>query len=271
MLLLYQIARGSGVGLYRGDLKKILTASVLLFLIGAAMMNVASETITSGVCAVLAATTPLWLGLFAMLWPSGERLTPRGWMGLLVGLSGVLLLVVPQISSREEFVKNIGVAYALLSAVSWAIGSLVLRHMRMKTSHLTAAGYQLVFGGLGMTLVGVILGETRRWPEQITPRTIEAFFYLLLIGSLAGFVAFNWLLGHVTAAKVGTYAYVNPVIAVFVGLIDGEAMTIWLVGGISVILTGVFLVRSGERPPQIAEVAAPDEDCRLQFSENESY
>jgi drug/metabolite transporter (DMT)-like permease len=254
VLLLYQIVCGAGIGLTGSDLWKILTASGLLFLIGAGLMNMALETVNSGVCAVLAATTPLWLGLFAMLSPKGERLTPRGWLGLLVGLAGVLLLVWPQISNREDFFKNIGVAYALASAMSWAMGSLAVRHLPLRTSHLTAAGYQLAIGGFGMTLLGVVLNETGRWPDQLTPLTIGAFFYLLLIGSLAGFVAFNWLLGHVAAAKVGTYAYVNPVIAIFVGGGAGEPITVGLLAGICVILAGVFLVRGGERPTRVAIV-----------------
>jgi drug/metabolite transporter (DMT)-like permease len=262
VLLLYQVVRGAGIGLTRADLWKILTASGLLFLIGAGLMNMASESVTSGVCAALAATTPLWLGLFAMLSPKGERLTPRGWLGLLVGLAGVLLLVWPQVSKRDDSIRFIGVAYALGSAVSWAIGSLAVRHLPLRTSHLTAAGYQLAIGGFGMTLLGVVLNETERWPDQLTSVTISAFFYLLLIGSLAGFVAFNWLLGHVAAAKVGTYAYVNPVIAIFVGWGAGEPLTLGLLAGICVILVGVFLVRGGERPARavIVENADPIAD-----------
>ena len=126
VLVLFQILRGERINLTRADVRKILAASLMLFIIGAGLMNMASETVTSGECAVLAATTPLWLGLFAMLWPNSERLTLRGWFGLFVGLAGVLLLVSPQISSREEFFKNIGVAYAISSAISWAIGSLAI-------------------------------------------------------------------------------------------------------------------------------------------------
>jgi drug/metabolite transporter (DMT)-like permease len=255
LLLVYQVGRGAGVRLTRGDFGKILAVSGLLFVAGAGLMNAASETVNSGVCAALAATTPLWLGLFAMLWPHGERLTPRGWLGLLIGLGGVLLLLAPKLSSPEEFVKNIGVVLALCSAVSWACGSLVLRHLRSRTPHLTTAAYQMICGGVGLTLVGVLLGEPGRWPDHLSPRVIQVFLYLLLVGSLVGFVAFNWLLSHVAAAKVGTYAYVNPVIAVLVGTVAGEEFTGWLAAGICVILLGVFLVRGGERPAPLVAAA----------------
>lgn len=247
LLLAYQVCRGAGIGLTRGDFGKILGVSFLLFVAGSGLMNAANETVPSGVCAVLAATTPLWLGLFGMLWPQGDRLTARGWLGLLIGLVGVLLLVIPKLTGTEEFVHNIGVVLVLGSAASWAIGSLVLRRLRFRTSHLTSAAYQMIFGGVSLSLVGVMLGECQRWPETMAPRVLAAFCYLLIFGSLVGFVAFNWLLGHVAAAKVGTYAYVNPVVAVLVGWVAGEEINVWLAAGICVILFGVFLVRGGER------------------------
>ena len=111
----------------------------------------------------------------------------------------------------------------------------------------------MICGGGGLTAAGLVLGESARWPEHISLRVVQAFLYLLLFGSLVGFVAFNWLISHVAAAKVGTYAYVNPVIAVVVGWVAGEEFTGWLGAGIGVILFGVFLIRGGERhkPGQI--------------------
>jgi drug/metabolite transporter (DMT)-like permease len=192
-----------------------------------------------------------------MLWPQGDRLTPRGWLGLLVGLGGVVLLLAPTLSSTDELVENIGVVLVLGSAVSWAFGSLVLRHTRLGTSHLTTAAYQMICGGAGLTLAGVLLGEAGRWPDHVSARAVQAFFYLLLFGSLVGFVAFNWLISHVAAPKVGTYAYVNPVIAVLVGWMAGEELTGRLAAGICVILLGVFLIRGGERPAPLAAAATP--------------
>jgi drug/metabolite transporter (DMT)-like permease len=260
LLHLFQICRGAGVRISRRDFGKIVGISWLLFVAGNGLMNAANQTVSSGVCAVLAATTPLWLGLFGMLWPRGERLTPRGWLGLLVGLAGVRLILEPQFSTPERFGQPIGIAFVLGSAASWAMGSLVLRHTRLTTAHLTTAAYQMICGGMSLTLVGVVLGEPQRLPEPISARAIGAFLYLLIVGSLVGFVAFNWLLRHVTAAKVGTYAYVNPVVAVLVGWVAGEGFTGWLAAGICVILLAVFLIRGGERPAQVAVLAGPDRD-----------
>ena len=128
LLLLYQIMRGADVRLTAADFGKILGVSALLFVAGSSLLMAANETVPSGVCAVLAATTPLWMGLFDTLWPGGERLSARGWLGLLIGLGGVLLLLVPKLTSPEDFVEDFGVVLMLGSAAAWACGSLVARH-----------------------------------------------------------------------------------------------------------------------------------------------
>jgi drug/metabolite transporter (DMT)-like permease len=216
-------------------------------------MNTAGRTIDSSVSAVLAATTPLWLGLFAMCWPGSERLSARGWVGLFLGLAGVLVLLAPSWSAN--LLLDLGPLCALGSAASWALGSLVLRHFHLHTPHLTAAAYQMILGGASLTLLGIAIGEPERLPERITPGALTVFLYLLIVGSLVGFVSFNWLLKHVSAAKVGTYAYVNPMVAVLVGWAAGEHITGWLAGGITVILLGVFLVRGGEHSPQLMQIS----------------
>jgi drug/metabolite transporter (DMT)-like permease len=171
-----------------------------------------------------------------------------------------VLLLAPTLSAPEGLLENVGVFMVLGSAISWAFGSLVLRHTRLGASHLTTAAYQMICGGAGLALAGSLFGELERWPEHVSVRALQAFVYLLLFGSLVGFVAFNWLISHVAAAKVGTYAYVNPVIAVLVGWAAGEEFTGWLAAGICVILIGVFLIRGGERPAPVASTGKPVEE-----------
>jgi drug/metabolite transporter (DMT)-like permease len=195
----------------------------------------------------LAATTPLWVGVFELGLPRGDRLSWRGWLGLLLGLVGVLVLCVPQFEMSTSLTADKGIFFALGSAIFWAMGSLVGRHRRVTCSHLTSAAYQMILGGGCLTLVGVASGELGRLPEHITPKAFTAFAWLLVAGSLVGFVAFNWLLAHVSVAQVGTYAYVNPAIAVVIGLLDHEEATAWLFVAIAVILVGVALVRGGIR------------------------
>jgi drug/metabolite transporter (DMT)-like permease len=244
ILLAFLACRGDSLALKGRDLTALLLSSGLLFVAGNGLINVAEQTVNSGLAAVLVATTPLWIGLCEMFWPGGDRLTARGWLALVIGLGGVFVLKEPT-SLGDDW----GLLLVLGSSFAWALGSVVVRHRRLSCPHLTAAAYQMIAGGGCLTLLGFALGEWQRVPERLTPGAAATFLYLLIVGSLMGFVAFNWLLGHVPAARVGTYAYVNPVVAVFVGWLAGEEITLELIGGILIILTAVALVRRGERKP----------------------
>ncbi len=188
----------------------------------------------------------------------------------MVGLGGVILLLTPKLLDAETTFDAIGFLLVLGSAASWALGSLLMRHARVQQPHLTAAGYQMLLGGVSMLSAGTVGGEVAELPDQVTPRAVVVFFYLLIVGSLAGFVAFNWLLGHVSAAKVGTYAYVNPLVAVLIGWAIGEELSWALAGGMAIILFGVFLVRGGEKKPESrgrkAEGRRPKADISSQVS-----
>ncbi len=256
LLLGYLAVRGRPLGLSRRDLALVAMTGCLLFVAGNGLVTLAQKTVPSSVAAVLVATTPLWVGLLGMCWPGGERLGGRGWLGLLIGLGGVLILLSPRLHDLGALVRDLGPLLVLGSAGSWALGSLVMRHHRLRGSHLTAAAYQMVLGGGALALVGLAAGETEQLPDHVTMGAAGAFFYLLVVGSLVGFVSYNWLLGHVTAAQASTYAYVNPAVAVLVGWADGEDMTPWLLAGIGVILAGVALVRGGAGP-RPAESKAP--------------
>jgi drug/metabolite transporter (DMT)-like permease len=265
LLLGYLAMRGQSVRLPLRDLGITAAFGCILFVGGNGLITLAEKTVPSGAAAVLAATTPLWIGLFVMLCPGGERLSRRGWLGLAVGLAGVVLLLSPRLRDPADFVRDLGPLLVLGSAFCWSFGSVLMRWRRPSGSHLAGAAYQMVLGGGCLALLGLAAGETQQLPTRITPGAVGAFCYLLVVGSLVGFVAYNWLLGHVSAAHVSTYAYVNPAVAVLVAWADGEEVTPWLLGGIAVILAGVALVRGGaprtaalEEPEALPEAA---DDC----------
>ncbi len=217
----------------------------LMFVGGNGLLTFAEIYVPSGVASVLVATTPLFIACLEMFWPQGERLTLSGWIGMFAGLLGVLILLVPGMQNPGAFFQGGGPLLLLGSSISWAIGSFIVRHRKLPVDHLLAAGYQMAVGGLLLALIGFGLGELGSISaDSFNLQGVGAFCYLLVVGSLIGFVAYNWLLGHVSAPVVGTYAYVNPVVAILVGwLLNGEAITIWIVGGMVVILAGVALVR----------------------------
>jgi drug/metabolite transporter (DMT)-like permease len=252
LLLGLQQLRGQRIRLPASDRVSVGLCAVLLFIGGNGLINAAGQTLDSGVSAVLAATTPLWIGLFAVCASRGERLTPGGWLGLFLGLGGVLLLTAPLLGRADALALDAGYLLVLGSASCWALGSLVARRRPLTCPHLTGAAYQMILGGGGLALVGLLAGEAARLPDHVTSKAAGAFLWLLVVGSLLGFVAYNWLLAHVSAAQVGTYAYVNPAIAVVIGVLDGEELTVWLVAGIVVILVGVALVRTSGRRKEVA-------------------
>jgi drug/metabolite transporter (DMT)-like permease len=264
VLLAYLWLRGESLRLARRDLYVVAASGLLHFVGGNGLITFAEQTVDSGAAAVLAATSPLWIGLGEMLWPRGERLTPRGWVGVLIGLAGVLVLLAPNLRAPATLLADARPLLVLCSSICWSVGSLVLRHGRPSGSVMVSAAYQMALGGGALTLVGVLTGEVG-WltADSLTAAAVFSFFYLLVLSSLVAFVAYTWLLQHVSAPLVGTYAYVNPAVAVVVGwLLGDEAMTGWLLGGLVVILTGVAVVRGGggARPPaaRTADVASPD-------------
>ena len=258
VLLGYLVLSGRRTKMNGRDFVWTWLVGICLFVFGNGLITFAQKTVPSGVASVLVATTPLWMAVLEAAWPTGERLSVRGWLGLLVGLAGVVLLMVHRldISAGAD-----GVGYLLVigSALAWALGAFLQRRRRAAGSLLASAAWQMVLGGGSLALLGCCLGETESLTAaSFTPLTVGAFFYLLVVGSLIGFVAFTWLVGHVTSALAGSYAYVNPIVALLVGwLIGGEALTGRVIGGMVVILAGVALVRSGigRRLPPADEAA----------------
>lgn len=272
LLMAFLAVRGSALRLPGRELLWAIFIGNVLFSGGNLLVTTGEKYIASSVAAVLVATTPLWMALLETAWPWGERLTGRGWLGILLGLGGVLLLFAPRLGEPGLLVGEVGPPLVLGSAMCWAVGSFLLRRQRGRSDHLVAASWQMIAGGAGQVLIGLALGEvTALTADSFTPGAVYAFFHLLIFGSLVGFVSYTWLLGHVSTTQAGTYAYVNPVIAILVGwLLGGEDLSGWLVGGMALILAGVALVRTGgvvqphaqKSDPVEAEPATPQPGAR---------
>jgi drug/metabolite transporter (DMT)-like permease len=247
ILLVYLAVRRRPLGMSARDFLWTALVAVLMFVGGNGLITYAEQSVASGVTSVLAATAPFWMVLLEMLCPRGDRLMLRGWLGLVAGLCGVVLLMAPKLQDPAAFWQDTGPLLVLASAFTWALGSFVLRHRRLKVTHLTAAAYQMAVGGSILAILGPCLGEGRQVAlERFTPLAVYSFFHLLVVSSLIGFVAYTWLLRHVSAALAGTHAYVNPVVALLAGwLLNAEEITVWIVAGMTAILAGVALMRGG--------------------------
>jgi drug/metabolite transporter (DMT)-like permease len=253
VLLAYLAARGQRVGLRPRQGAWLFLVGCCMFVGGNGLINVAELSVPSGAASVLVATTPLWMALLERAVPGGDRLTGSGWLGLLLGLAGVAVLMTGRPGSREGGFSWLGPVLVLGSAFSWAAGSVLHRHGKAGGPHLVQAAWQMVLGGGSLALLGLVCGEGRVVAnlDHVPVLGLVAFGYLLVVGSLVGFVAYTWLLGQVSAVVAGTYAYVNPVVALLLGwLLAGEPLSLAVLGGMVVILSGVALVRTAGIAPR---------------------
>jgi drug/metabolite transporter (DMT)-like permease len=209
----------------------------------------AEQWIESGTAALIVATVPLWMVLLDWLRPGGRAPRPLVWAGIAVGLLGVgLLFGAPENGDRVVA----GWVVLVLASISWAAGSLYSR-TALLPAPLLATGMQMLAGGALLLLAGVLTGELRGLdPATFSTRSLLSLLYLIVFGALIGYTAYVWLLRVTSAAVASTYAYVNPVVAVFLGwTLAGEALTPRILAASAVIVGGVALItRSALRPAQ---------------------
>ncbi len=211
----------------------------LLLFVGNGAVSWASQRVPSGLTSVLVATVPLWLVL-CELW-QGKRPDLLKVLGVLIGLAGVALLVMPT-GAATATVDPVGAVVLACGSLSWTIGSLYSRTARQSASPALAIAMQMLVGGSLLLTLSLALGE---WtPElHVTARSAASLLYLIVFGSLIGFSTYMWLLKVASPAAVGTYAYVNPAVAVMLGvLLAGERVPARAVAAMTVILGGVAMV-----------------------------
>jgi drug/metabolite transporter (DMT)-like permease len=213
---------------------------------------------------LLVATLPLWMVLLNGIWPGGSRPNLAEIAGLVVGFTGVFVLVDPiglfsraapdhdSIAQPAAPVDRLGAAALVLASLCWAIGSLWSRRAKLPKQPLLATGMEMLTGGAALLLVGLLCGEWQRVrPSAFSVPSLIAFAYLVVFGSFIGFSAYIWLLRVTTPARVSTYAYVNPVVAVVLGwavLDERLRWTTFLAMGL--ILAAVLLISAfGTRRP----------------------
>ena len=206
----------------------------------------AEQTVPSGLTAVLVAMSPFWMVGIDALTPHGEPLTLRRVAGLAIGLSGIVMLVWPEIRLDNGRAFVVGVIAAQIACLGWALGSIYARRRghtdARDESVLVTAAFEMLFGGLFLFLAGSARGELG-W-LTFNNRTAAALIYLIVFGAIGGFTAYAYALKHLPVATVSLYAYVNPVIAVVLGtLILGEPFNARLAVAAAIVLGGMALVR----------------------------
>jgi len=230
------------------QLGEMAVVGILLLLGGNLTLSYAEKHIASGLAALIIAITPLWFLVLDKLLLGDHHISVRGRAGLGLGVAGLAVLLWPQLIATTSFGRTeLWSSLSLIGgSLSWALGSVLAK--KWKSSHVdpfSATAWEMVAAGLANFLVAVTAGDLARavW----TPRGLGAVFYLIICGSWIGYTAYIWLLGHVPTSKVSTYAYVNPVVAVFLGwLVLHERIDGYILAGSAIVIASVILVTSAE-------------------------
>jgi drug/metabolite transporter (DMT)-like permease len=222
----------------------------LLLLGGNGLVVWAELTIPSGITALLVGVGPLFIVLTEWAWPGGTRPTLLTMGALLLGFAGVTWLAAPWESSAAGGLNPHGVIAVLGACVSWAIGAIYSRHAKHGAEPFLASSLQMLGGGATLAIVAFLHGDFQQLDlAAITPRAWGAFGYLVGIGSLVGFSTFVWLMKHSTPARVSTYAYVNPIVAVILGwlILDEPITSRTLVASVIIIAAVVIITTEKNR------------------------
>ena len=251
-VLLYGFMRMSGAPRPRLiHWRNAAVVGALLLLIGNGGLTWAELTIPSNIAALIIASTPLWMIVFDWIRPGGRRPHPSVFAGLVLGFIGVGLIIASKDQAGHNVAAPLGAFVLLAAALCWAAGSVFSRHATQSESALLAVAMQMISGGALLLLAGFVLGEHHRFDlRTITTSSRIAFLYLLIFGSLVGFTAYVWLLQVSTPARVSTYAFVNPLIAVILGRIflhETLPGSVLAAGALIVAAVVLITLRSGVR------------------------
>src|ERR1700720_4716418 len=251
-LILYPILRWkTGVRPTAAHWRMSFITGFLLLAVGNGGVCLAERTVPSGVTALLVATVSLVLVLVDWLRPGGTRPGPRVVAGLLLGFGGLALLVGPKNLGGSGRVDPFGVGILVIASLAWASGSVYSKHAGgLSGSPLLGVAMQSLAGGVCLWIAGILSGEVGALHlRAISARSWAAMAYLIVFGSMVGFTAYIYILKKSTATRVATYAFVNPVVALFLGwLLIGESINLRTIIAAAVILTAVLLVIAAPHP-----------------------
>ncbi len=212
----------------------------------------AEQTVPSSLAALMVSTSPLWMLSIEALLPAGKKPPLRAVLGILLGFSGVVLLMWPGGNGGLLQVNPWGAIVLVFATLAWAAGSIFSRYAQLPASPLMGSAVEMLVGGLALLILGAVTGEFSRVDlAGITTRSILGLAYLIVFGSLIGFTAYTWLLQVAPTALVSTYAYVNPLVALAIGaLLGNEILSARTLFAAGIILASVLLTTTAQPPTQ---------------------
>jgi drug/metabolite transporter (DMT)-like permease len=247
VLYLWMLAHGERSPSGREWMSAFLLA-LLIFVFDYGLLFWAEQRVPSGVAAVMMATIPVFMALSEIIFLRTQRLTIRLALSLLIGIAGVWVLVSNSLDNSLKIggaaIDRSGAIALIFSAISWSIAAALSRKLPLPASKVMSSGAQMFAGGLLLTLAAAALGEFHDFhPQAVSREAWLALVYLIVAGSIIAFTAYVWLLHHESPTKVGTYAYVNPVVAVLVGyFLGGETLGPRTILGTLCVLISVIVI-----------------------------
>lgn len=254
---------GKNIRLNRDQAFRLAVIGCLLLLGGNGGLAWAEQFVPTGFAALILAVTPIWFLVLETFVFRGDRLSRSGLVGVALGIAGIAVLFWPKFEHRDTLgiMQLVGASSLLFSSMSWAIGSVLSRKWQVPVDPFVATSWQMIFAGLGHAAIVLVTGQEHR--VVLTGRALMATLYLVVFGSWVGYSAYVWLLKHVPTAKVATYAYVNPLVAVILGsLVLRERFDGFMLFGTVVVVGAVALVTGAQvhsGPPKRA-VPVPESE-----------
>ncbi len=222
----------------------------------------AEQTVPSGLAALMVSTSPLWMLSLEALLPAGKKPPLRAVLGILLGFSGVILLMWPGGNGGLLQVNPWGAIVLVFATLTWAFGSIFSRYTQLPSSPMMGSAIEMLVGGTALLILGAATGEfSRLHLASITTRSILGLAYLIVFGSLIGYTAYTWLLQVAPTSLVSTYAYVNPLVALAIGaLLGNETLSARTLLAAAIILGSVALTTTAQPPVQPEAIPASLED-----------
>jgi drug/metabolite transporter (DMT)-like permease len=230
--------------------RSVLVIASLIFVLDYGLLFWAEQRIASGIAAVMLAMIPAFMALAEIIFLRTQKLTVRLALALLVGIGGVAVLMSHSFDLGGAAIETTGAIALIVASLSWAVASVLTRVMPLPESKVMSSGAQMLTGGLLLVVAAAAFGEFRGFhPGSVSRGAWLALLYLIVAGSIVGYTAYVWLIHHESPTKVGTYAYVNPVVAVVLGyFLGGEALGVRTILGTAFILVSVVVITTAKKP-----------------------
>src|SRR6266849_3047626 len=234
--------------------------AVLIFVLDYGLVFWAEQRVPSGMAAVMLSTIPLFTALSEIIFLRTQRLTLRLALALLIGIGGVVVLMSRALNVGGAPIDPVGAVALIIAAMRWSVSSALSRRLPLPASKVMSSGAQMLAGGVFLTLTAAALGEFRNFhPSSVSRTAWFSLLYLIVAGSIVAFTAYVWLIHHEAPTKVGTYAYVNPVVAVLVGyFLGGEALGLRTILGTVFVLISVVVITTTRGKKPVARLSVED-------------